>query len=340
MRRFISSHLLDFGLVFVVLIWGISPTLFKIALEEVQPLTLVIIRFILLSAVSLGVLFFYARRHPTIHPFRIHRADMAPLIISGLSGYGIYQIFYIEGLFHTTAFAASLFSATVPLWSAVLLATLRVERIRAWQWVGIVVSLCGVVWFLLARAPATEPPVDHALTATSVVIGNVLLCCGAGLFALYGVVNKRLAVRYSPPELMCYTLLIGTLALIPFGVPALAAQDWSHVTWRLWAIIPYSVVFPIYITYSIWNWAIGKRGVGYVTLYNYATPVLGGVAAFLALGEELSLAQALAAVIVLGGMLLARWAITHRPAKRLPEQAPTPVADVAASDGLAREVAD
>jgi drug/metabolite transporter (DMT)-like permease len=336
-RRFISSHLLDIGLFFVVLVWGVSPTLFKIALEEVQPLTLVMMRFALLSGVSLVVLFAHARRRPDIRPFRIRRGDALPLIISGLSGYGIYQIFYIEGLSQTTAFAASLFSATVPLWSAVLLASLRIEHIRAWQWVGIVVSLCGIIWFLsAARSTTSEAPADHILTPTSILIGNVLSFAGAGLFALYGVVNKRLARRYSPPELMCYTLLIGTVALLPFGVAALASQDWSHVTWRLWVILPYSVFFPIYITYSIWNWAIGKRGVGYVTLYNYAVPVLGGVAAFLVLGESLSVAQMLAAAVILGGMLLARWAITHRQAG----QASSLAADASAADGLAHEGAD
>ena len=311
MRRFLASHSLDLGLVFVVLVWGLSPTLFKIALQEVQPLTFVMMRFALLSVVAVVALLVEAARRPIIRPFHISRRDLAPLIVSGLSGYGIYQIFYIEGLYRTTAFASALFSATVPLWSAVLLALLRLERIRPVQWVGILVSLCGIAWFLSVARTPSEAPVDRALTPASIVLGNALSFAGAGLFALYGVVNKRLARRYSPPELMCYTLLIGTLALAPFGVASLVQQNWSHVTWQLWVILPYSVFFPIYITYSIWNWAIGKRGVGYVTLYNYAVPVMGGVVAFFALGEGLSATQGLAAAVVLGGMLLARWAIAR-----------------------------
>ncbi|HEX8994935.1 MAG TPA: DMT family transporter [Ktedonobacterales bacterium] len=334
MRRFISQHILDIGLLFVVLVWGISPTFFKIALEEVQPLTLVIMRFVLLSALAVVALLIEARRQPVIRPFRIRRADVLPLIVSGLSGYGIYQLFYIEGLANTTVFAATLFAATVPLWSAVLLALLRIEGIRPWQWVGILVSLGGIVWFLSA-GHSSGAKVDRALTPMSILIGNVLSFVAAGLFALYGVVNKRLAKRFSPPELMAYTLLIGTVALLPFGIVALAHQNWSHVTWRLWVILPYSVFFPIYITYSIWNWAIGKRGVGYVTLYNYATPVLGGVAAFLILGEQLNIWQGIAAAVVLGGMLLARWAITRGA------QAPVArVASASSTDSGGHEVVD
>lgn len=316
MRRFITAHALDLGLVFVVVVWGFSPTIFKVALEEVQPLTFVLLRFLLLSAVSVAALLFQARR--TGRPaFRIPRGDLWPLIISGLSGYGIYQLFYIEGLSHTTAFAASLFTATVPLWSAGLLALLRIERIRPAQWAGIVISFAGIVWFLAAsHTTVSEAPADRALTPAGVLLGNALSLAGAALFALYGVVNKRLAPRYTAAELMCYTLLIGTVALLPFGLASVAHQDWSHVTWRFWVILPYSVLFPIYITYSIWNWAIGERGVGYVTLYNYAVPVLGGVFAFIFLGEALTPAQGVSAAVVLGGMLLARWAIIRHESRR------------------------
>jgi drug/metabolite transporter (DMT)-like permease len=154
------------------------------------------------------------------------------------------------------------------------------------------------------------------------------------------VVNKRLTMRYSPPELMCYTLLIGTAALAPFGVASLASQDWSHVTWALWVILPYSVLFPIYITYSIWNWAISKRGVGYVTLYNYPVPILGGVVAYFALSETPSIWQMLAAAVVLAGMLLARWSITRRQVGRAASALSASVAQPTPVQGVAHDRAD
>lgn len=308
--RFISAHALDLGLVFVVLVWGVSPVAFKIALSEIDPLTFVMMRFFLLSIVSIVVLLARAKRDRTIRPFHIRKADIGWLILSGLSGYGIYQLFYVEGLAHTTPFASALFMSTVPLWSAALLALLRIERIRAAQWIGILISMVGISWFLLSGGSHSSAlPADHALTAGEILFGDALSLVAAMMFAVYGIVNKRLASQYTAVELMCYTLLIGTLALAPFGATAIAHQDWSHVTWRTWVILPYSVLFPIYITYSIWNWAIGIRGVGYVTIYNYAVPILTGVVSWVVFGEELNGIQKLSATLTLGGMLLARWAI-------------------------------
>jgi drug/metabolite transporter (DMT)-like permease len=312
-RRLASAHALDLGLVFVVVIWGFSPVLFKIALSELQPLSFVMIRFLLLSAVSVTVLLAGARRDPSVRPFRIPRADIGWLVISGLTGYGVYQLAYVEGLANTTPFASSLLLATVPLWSAVILALFRIERIGLAQWLGILICMGGIAWFLLAgRSHVSEFSPDRALTLDQVVVGDLLSLLAASLFAIYGVVNKRLAPRYTPAELMCYTLLIGTVALAPVGIPALLHQDWSSVSWRSWLIIPYSVIFPIYLTYSIWNWAIGQRGVGYVTIYNYAVPLIAGIIAWLSFGEALTETQIVSGAVTIGGMLLARWAITRR----------------------------
>jgi drug/metabolite transporter (DMT)-like permease len=265
--------------------------------------------------------------------------DLGWLVLSALSGYGIYQLLYIEGLSRTTPFASSLFLATVPLWSAVLVALFRVERTSALQWVGVVISLAGVAWFLFAGgAHASEFRADHALSASDIILGGALSLGAAVLFALYGVVNKRLVKRYTPTELMCYTLLIGTLALAPFGAAALAQQDWSHVTWRLWVILPFSVAFPIYITYSIWNWAIGVRGVGYVTIYNYAVPIVAGLVAWKAFGEGLNGIQLVSAALTLAGMLLARWAISRSRRAHLAVSATRPWPD--SEPAVARELTD
>jgi drug/metabolite transporter (DMT)-like permease len=301
----VRRYSVDLGLLFVALVWGVSPTLFKFALAQLQPLAFVFARFALLSAVSVAVLAW--RGWHGGRAWRIARGDVVALIVSGLCGYGVYQLFYMVGLSHTTVFSSAMLVATVPLWSVILVASVRTERVHPLQWVGIGVSLLGTLWFLqAARSARPELAPGHVLGAGDQVLGDLLSLGAAVLFAIYGVVNRRLARAYSPPELMCYTLLVGTVALAPFGLPAVLRQNWASLSWTTWLILPYSVIFPIYLTYSIWNWAIGLRGVGYVTVYSYLVPVLGGLVAFVVLGEALSLGQYVGGAIILGGMLVAR----------------------------------
>jgi O-acetylserine/cysteine efflux transporter len=67
--------------------------------------------------------------------------------------------------------------------------------------------------------------------------------------------------------------------------------------------------------YSIWNWAIARRGPAYVSVYSYAVPVLAGVISFFLFGDSLSSGQIAGAGIVFAGMVLARWGAI-RVAKR------------------------
>ena len=313
MRR-LKPYAIDLGLVFVVVVWGFSPNVFKFALSELTPLAFVFVRFVLLCIVAILALAWRGARGGSA--WRVRWRDWPLLIVSGLSGYGIYQLFYMVGLAHTRIFDSSLLIATVPVWTAIVLVALRLDRVSWLQWIGIVMSLAGVGWFLLeaqSANPSSAP--GAALTPTDILFGNALTLVAALLFAIYGIVNRPLGARYSPPELMCYTLIIGTFALAPFGIPAVMAQDWSKVSLGVWLIIPYSVIFPIYLTYSIWNWAIARRGPAYVSVYSYAVPVLAGVISFLLFGDSLSSGQIAGAGIVFAGMLLARWGAL-RVAKR------------------------
>lgn len=223
MRRFATSRV-DLGLLFVVLVWGFSPSLFKFAFEEIQPLAFVFVRFVLLSVVAIAVLAWRGARGGKA--WRIERRDILPLILSGLSGYGLYQLFYMLCLAHTAVFASALLVATVPLWSAFILAFTRLERIHPLQWAGVKVSLARGAWFLAAgQGHQSELAADRALTPIEALMGNTLSLATAVCFAVYGVVNRGLGRRYSPPELMCYTLLVGIIALAPSSMsPAQSAS--------------------------------------------------------------------------------------------------------------------
>ncbi|HEY7127733.1 MAG TPA: DMT family transporter [Ktedonobacterales bacterium] len=305
------KYSVDLALSLVVLIWAISPSFFKIVLEELTPFAFTYVRFLLMSLISLLVLWVHARRGG--RAWKIERRDLLPLILSGLSGYGIYQVLYIVGLSLTTVFASALLMATVPLFSAMILAAFRTERVGGVQWLGVLLAFCGVALFLLAGTGLKQQAqVDRHLTTQTMILGDLMTLVGAVSFAMYGIINKKLTLRFSQAELMCYTLLVGTVALAPVGIPALLAQHWEKVTWPSWLVIAYAVVFPIYVSYTIWNWAIGLRGVGYVTLYNYLVPILGGVVSFLVLGEQFSPGQLGGAAVVVAGLLVARRGMTLR----------------------------
>ena len=295
----------DLGLIFVVVIWGIAPILFTIALESLTALSFLFIRLISLCFISASVLAIHSFHLKRMPHFESH--DILLLTVSGLSGFGMYQLCYMIGLSHTTPFASALLGTTLPIFTTLILSLTRIERINLVQGLGIGLAFVGIAAFLyLANTYSgnTLEDIKNVLNSWDLLVGNLLILAANVLLSIYGVANKSLLKRYSPPELMCYTLLIGTLPLIPFSLPSVLSQDWGHISWQVWLIIAYAVILASYLTLILYNWAIGERGVFYVVPFTYLVPVITGIVAWLVLGQELTIGQIIASGVVLSGISL------------------------------------
>jgi drug/metabolite transporter (DMT)-like permease len=79
------------------------------------------------------------------------------------------------------------------VWTAITLVALRLERVSWLQWIGSMISLGGVAWFLLEAQSVNSGSTPGAtLSPTDIVFGNALTLVAALLFAIYGIVNRPL----------------------------------------------------------------------------------------------------------------------------------------------------
>src|SRR4051812_21236729 len=135
----------------VVLLWASTFVVAKSAFAEVSPLAFTFVRFVLMIALALVVLF--ARQ--SAHLRGIERADWGRLVLVGLSGYTFYQLGFVLGLDRTSPFSSSLLIAMVPLFTILILA-LTGEPTPLQGWVGLGVAIVGVVIFLLDKKDASS----------------------------------------------------------------------------------------------------------------------------------------------------------------------------------------
>lgn len=288
-----ALDLTDLGLAAIALIWGINFIFLKWLLAEFEPLAFTLVRFLAIMAIAFAVL--VARERDW---WRVRLADLPLFILSGLFGYTFYQSLFVFGLQRTTAFSSALLMATLPIFSAIYLVALRMERVGPRQWLGIGVAFVGIVLFV------SEKLQGSGLSAAG--WGDLLTLAGAAAYAGYGIANKPLLTRYSVAKVMAWSLLFGVLALLPIGTGAALAQDWGRISPWNWGVFAFSVIFPIYIAYTLWNWAIRRRGVAATSLVAYVVPLLSGVFAWLLQGEAFGPLKLVGTAIVLGGLLLAR----------------------------------
>lgn len=285
-----DSLLVDGALVVVVVMWASTFTVFKIAWRDIDPVAFTSARFGAMTLFAIAVLLVSRNRVP------LRAADLPLIAASGLTGYFLYQMGFVLGLDRTTALASAILISTHPIFSVLFGWIIRRERPARMEIAGVLIAFAGVavflhVWDALAKATA----------------GDLLSLGAAAAFGAYGVINQRLSPRYPPRALMAYTLAIGGLLTTLVGVPAIARQDWGHIGGWAWLILVYAVIGPVYLAYSLWNWAIRQRGIPRTVVYGFLVPVVAGALAVAALGEHAGAPEVAGAVLVVAGLVLTRF---------------------------------
>ncbi len=276
------------GLVYVVVCWGLNVVLVKSAIGVLDPLAFTALRFLAMTPLAFALVYAMGER------IRIRRADVLPLIVCAACGYGVYQYLWIIGLANTSAFASSLLGATAPVFTLVVVAVAGHERVRSTRWAGAAIALLGIAIFEGAFAGRA-----------TFRIGDALSLVASLSFAGYNVATARLVGRYSPTALVAITMTIGMLMILPTGIPRLMHADLAHLGWRVWGPFAFAVVFPIVLTWPVWNYGIATIGAAQAGLFGFLVPIVAGVASVFILGARFEAHQLLGAAVCIGGMALA-----------------------------------
>jgi drug/metabolite transporter (DMT)-like permease len=285
----------------VVAIWGMSFAFQKVALEQFGAPAFLCLRYLGMLALSWSVLVYRSRR--TGEAIAIRPGDIPAIALAGGVGYTLYIPLSTFGLSYTTAFSNALLIGLAPLFAVLLLRGLRLEPVTAGQGAGMFIALAGVAVFVL---PALRVRADSA------GLGDLLSLAGAACFAGYTVAGKPLLTRYPLPAMMAYTLTIGTVPVVLALLPSVVSLRWSMITTDGWAAFTWTVIVPVYVAWSLWNWTIGRIGVARASMFMYLVPVVGGVTSWMVFGEGFGVLKITGAALVLAGLAVAR----RRPAPR------------------------
>jgi drug/metabolite transporter (DMT)-like permease len=289
LRRIVRSRLLVYlGLVYVVVCWGLNVVLVKSAIAHLDPLAFTALRFLAMTPLTFGLVYATGER------VAVRRGDVLLLIACAACGYGIYQYLWVIGLANTSAFASSLLGATAPVFTLVILALLGHEKVRSGRWIGAGIALAGIAVFEGAFA-------GHATFR----IGDALTLLSSVSFAGYNVATARLIGRYSPTVLVAITLTIGMLMILPAGLPRLLHADLAHLGWVVWGPFLFAVLFPIVLTWPVWNYGISQIGAARAGLFGFLVPIVAGFGSVLVLRSRFEVHQIVGALICIAGMVLA-----------------------------------
>lgn len=291
-QQIIKRFEVELAFTFLVVAWGINYVIIKHILSQMNVMAFVLARFIVLTLFSLLLLWWKEK------DFSIEKGDFKQFFLAGFISYFCYQILFVGGVNYSSPYSSALLSSLTPIFSALFLSMLKIEKPSRLQWVGIFVAFAGTFIFLWDKVS------KYSFSPAS--LGDLLIICSAAVFALFGIVSQPLFKKYSSVKVMAVGIFIGTSLILPVSVPSVLAQDWTEIKLLTWILVIYTALVPIYACYTVWNWSIARVGLAKTSLVTYAIPIIAGVFAYFLMNEEFTSVKVIGTIVVIGGMFIAR----------------------------------
>jgi drug/metabolite transporter (DMT)-like permease len=277
----------------VAVIWGLNFSITKGAFARFPPLAFTGVRFALASLLLVPLVRHLEGRQA------LPRDVLLRLVVLGVVGNTVYQLVFISGLARTTASNSALILASMPSIVALLAAGLGLEAVRPRVLAGVLLATAGVVLVVAARGEGF---------GGGTLAGDLLSLAAVLCWAGYTLGLRRMPDGVSPLRVTAITTVAGAPGLVLAGIPQMLAMDWSGVGGAGWAALGYATVFSLVVAYLLWNRSVQEVGPSRTVVYMCLTPLVAVAGAALLLGERPRPLQAVGAVLVIGGVLLTRWA--------------------------------
>ena len=287
MNRIFLSHI---ALIIVNLIYALNYTIAKDVMPEyIQPSG-----FILLRVIGGSILFFLT--YLFFVKERVKKKDFFRLMLCGLFGVAINQLFFFEGLNLTTPINAAIIMTISPVLVIITSAIIIKEKITVRKIIGIILGLIGACILILNSGDISFE--------NDFFTGNILVLINATSYAIYLVLVKTLMKRYNPITVMFYVFIFGLIFVLPFGIDEILKIDLTTFNEEIYLKIGFVVICTTFIAYMFNAFALKSLNPSVVSVYIYLQPLLASLIAIALNSDSLSLVKILSAIFIFSAVFL------------------------------------
>ena len=270
-----------------VILWGASPVAAKVAVADLSPLSVAVLRTFLGGALAVPVALALKVRWPA------QRRLQLLLLLSGFCGFVAFPMLFTFGVQLTSANHASMILAALPIFTgAIAMGWDRRRPTRIWI-LGSLIALVGEVVLIGGRHRRRQ--LDRRRIA-----GDALVLLSNGFASLGYVAGGRLQqAGYPSTGTTFWGAAAMALLLAPVCRCCGSRGEFAVASVPAWSAIAYLAIVVTILGYVLWYWALGSGGIARVGLIQFLQPVSGVILAALLLDERISLSFLLASALVL-----------------------------------------
>jgi drug/metabolite transporter (DMT)-like permease len=274
---------------FAVISWGISFVATKIAIAELTPITLIIMRLIL-AVVLLFVIALTTKRD-----FSIDRKKHSGILL--LAVIAVFHLWIqVTGLKYTTASNTGWIIGITPVFMALLGYIFFKEKLGIINIAGIIVAFFGLL-LLIGKGDFSK--IDLISNK-----GDVMVLASAFTWSIYSLVNKKITFSYPPLMTIFYLFLTMAVILIPFNISHETLYSVLNLSGRGWIAVLFLGLICSGISYVFWARALKEMDSARVGAFVYFEPFVTIFTAWFILNEQITFVIILSGVIITTGVIL------------------------------------
>lgn len=275
-------------MVALTLSWGLNQVSVKLALPEIPP-------FIQGTVRSIGAIVMIALWARWRGVSLIARdGTLAAGIVAGVL-FGIEFLLIFPGLLLTHASRATLFIYTAPFFVALGSTVLLGEKLRAVQWLGLLLSFAGLV---------VAFGVPDASRDSRQLLGDIMMLGAGAAWGATTLVIKGSRLAHAPAEkVLAYQLLV-SIPMLAAGALLMGERMTAMPSAFSLGWLAYQTFWVVSCTYAIWFAMVQRYSASRLSAFTFLTPLFGVASGHFVLGEPISWAFGLAVALVIAGLIL------------------------------------
>jgi drug/metabolite transporter (DMT)-like permease len=293
-------------LVAINFMWALKWTLTKIALRELQPVSITLFPMVGTILLLVPVLRKKLECQPTyLAVFRkeaLRPANVFRFFLLGVVGQVVAQVLTSWGLKYVPATDAAFFGLAIPIFSAVM-AVVIIGEALTWQLLpGFILALAGVLLI-------TGFNVHGLAVQNRRYLFGVLLFFAAMLgAAFYNAYSKKLLDRFEPTEILFYSYIFVVVSLYPYHLlieHPLSIQGMAELHWQTWCSLFLLSLFVYGLSMVLFLEVLSRRSLAPVSISIYLMTAFGVLISTTTLHERLTFHMVVGALLVLTSTVFA-----------------------------------
>ena len=233
-------------LIFASLSWAGSFVAVRVIHEEIPPIMLGFLRFVVATPVMFFLLFVLKK------PFFLSKQKLPQLLVLALTGVTLLYMLQFTGVSLTSASTGGVLINTNVLFISLFSALFLHEHFTRLKTMGVIISFIGVIFVMFGQMSNEQIVFD-----TSFVFGSILVILSAVCWAVYSIVGKHLLKKEDSLVVNANAFFLGTLLFIPFVYSDISLVL-DNLSFSGVLAVLYLGLFCSVFAYIAWYYALSK----------------------------------------------------------------------------------